>query len=199
MGLKTTIYNRWNREPAGCWERIFYALTGSTACHRFVAPPKSRSTARRRRKRGAFITPLHLARRANTKIQALSDDCAGPSPRPDPGNAHTRRRQGFCHTQPHHKRWPIAPMKQQVWRQARRAGTEPSSAQHPSANTRTPMTVRQRAKPHRRMFCRLKDFRRMPTPTTNAPIYPVGHLHRCRTHLVQIESDPNDMLKTTGP
>jgi len=67
-GPSTTVYNRWNRWcRQGVWERIFYALTGSTGVFAgAVDSTHIRLTARRRAKKvGLIIMLLAPARRAD--------------------------------------------------------------------------------------------------------------------------------------
>lgn len=69
-GPCTTIYNRWNRWSRQVWERIFYALTGSSDVFTGSVDSthiKAHRSAGGAQKGGLSSRHWHLARRANNE------------------------------------------------------------------------------------------------------------------------------------
>ncbi len=113
-GPYTTIYNRWNRwSRQGVWERIFYALTGSTVCSPGRStPPTSRPIARRRAQKGGLSSRhWHLARWTHDQ-----------NPRAE------RRRRSACRLRAHARQCPRPSRRQGA---ARHTLPQPQAARRP--------------------------------------------------------------------
>ena len=173
-GPYTTIYNRFNRwSRQGVWTGIFYALTGSTGMvgtitiefHIHQGAPLGC-----RRKRGAFHHAIGRSRGGRTtKIHALTDDLGRPLAfLITPGNTHdlAGARELLATIRPPRrlladKAYDANSLR--IWLKERRI----KAVIPPNPTRKYPHSYDPDAYKGRnlieRMFCRLKDFRRIAT------------------------------------
>ena len=171
-GPYTTVYNRFNRwSRQGIWTDIFYALTGSTGMYGSISVDSSYVKAHRgRRKRGAFNNAIGRSRGGQTtKIHALTDDIGRPLAfLVTPGNTHdlvgAHDLIGMVRSPRRllaDRAYDARSLRDELAARRIKAVIPPNpTRKHPHRYDKAAYKGRNVIE---RMFCRLKDFRRIAT------------------------------------
>ena len=169
-GPYTTVYNRFNRwSRQGIWTDIFYALTGSTGMYGSMSSSSYIKTHRSRRPPRGPSTMQLAARRRNTKIHALTDDIGRPLAfLITPGNTHdlvgARGLIGMVRNPRRllaDRAYDARSLRDELAARRIKAVIPPNpTRKHPHRYDKTAYKGRNVIE---RMFCRLKDFRRIAT------------------------------------
>ena len=176
-GPYTTIYNRFNRWcKQGVWEDVFYVLTGSSGVIGTTSGqhPHQGAPLGQRRKRGDFAQAIGRSRGGRTTNHAITDELGRPLALClTPGQAHDLTGVGQLLTRIPTPRRLLADRAYDAkrlrdWLAER--GCEAVIPPNPTRNASTSRTTRSPTadrNPCERMFCRLKDFRRIATRYDN--------------------------------
>ncbi|WP_426413340.1 IS5 family transposase [Bradyrhizobium ganzhouense] len=172
-GPYTTVYNRFNRwSRQGIWTDIFYALTGSTGMYGSMSVDSSYIKAHRSAAgaKGAFNNAIGRSRGGQTtKIHALTDDIGRPLAfLITPGNTHDLvGARGLISMVRSPRRlladraYDAKSLRDELAARRIKAVIPPNpTRKHPHRYDKTAYKGRNVIE---RMFCRLKDFRRIAT------------------------------------